>query len=67
MNKNWLVFLLAVTLIIEYKNGYKKAIVVDSYIGGRVTTVLKIGHNRKYIDMRRVKKIYEIPIPLTVR
>ena len=60
MNKNWII-LLVITLIIEYKTGYKIAKVVDSYKIGKTTTVLKIGPHRKYIDMRIIEKICEAP------
>jgi len=64
--KNWIIFLLIIILVIEYKTGYKKSIVVDSYKIGRTTTVLKIGHHRKYIDMRIIEKISEAPEPLNL-
>jgi len=66
MNKNWIIFLFAFLLVIEYKTGYKKSIAVDSYRIGKTTTVLKIGHHRKYIDMRIVERIYEVPTPLNL-
>jgi len=57
MNKKWFIYLFAFLLIIEYKTGYKKLIIVDEYKIGKTITILRIGKHRKYIDMRRVKGI----------
>lgn len=63
MNKNWIIFLFAFLLVIEYKTGYKKTMIVDDNFKIKYpTTVIKRGHNRTYIDMRRVKKIYKIKL-----
>ena len=64
--KHLIILLLSIILIIEYKTGYTKSIIVDSYKIGKTTTVLKIGHHRKYIDMRIVERIYEVPTPLNL-
>jgi len=48
-------------LFIEYKTGCKKTMIVnDDFKIKYPTTIVEIGRgNRKYIDMRRVKKIYK--------
>lgn len=72
MNKNWIIYLLVILLVIEYKTGYKKAIIVpDDTKITYPTTVIRLkgkarGH-KKYIDMRRVGRIFEIPIPLEIK
>lgn len=67
MNKNWIILLLVTILILEYKTGYRKVISVpDNYKITYPTTVIRLdgkarGH-KKYIDMRMIKKIYEIKL-----
>ena len=67
MNKNWIILLLVTMLILEYRNGHIKTMTVpENYNFTYPTTTIKLqgrarGH-KKYIDMRRVKRVWRIGV-----
>lgn len=58
MTKNWLILLLVTMLMLEYKTGYKKTMIVpDDTKITYPTTVIRQGAHKKYIDMRLIRKL----------